>query len=431
MTGRLGAALALYRDPRIALILVLGFASGLPLALTLATLTAWLAKAGISLTTIGLFALVGLPYAYKFLWSPVIDGLPLPGLTRRLGRRRGWLLAVQVALALAIAALGLSDPVHDTFVTAALALAVAFLSATQDIVIDAWRVEILDAHEQGAGAAAVQLGYRVGMLASGAGALYIADVWGFHAAYAAMAVMMIIGMAATLIAREPARPARDGQDTESRDGLARWLADHVVAPFADFVARPGWAAILLFIVLYKFGDAIAGVMSNPFYIDLGFSLTTIASITKLFGIIATLAGAVAGGVAVARLGIMRALLLCGILQMLSNLMYVVQALAGNDPWTLTVTIAAENFTGGMGTAAFVAYLSRLCAVAFTATQYALFSSLAAVGRTVLSSTGGWLADRLDWIWFFVATAACALPGLVVLGLLMRAEASHAREEASS
>lgn len=434
MTGRLGAAIAVYRDPRMALILVLGFASGLPLALTLATLTAWLAEAGISRTTIGLFALAGLPYAFKFVWSPLIDGLPLPLLTRWLGRRRGWLLASQVVLALAICALGLSNPVGDTALTAAFALLVAFLSATQDIVIDAWRVEILEAREQGAGAAAVQLGYRIGMLVSGAGALYIADVWGFHAAYVAMAAAMAVGMAATLLAREPASPLPEAVPDAPplpQSGPARWLADHVVAPFGDFVSRPGWAAILLFIVLYKFGDAIAGVMSNPFFIDLGFSLSTIASITKVFGIVATLAGAVAGGLVVARLGIMRALLVCGILQMASSLMYVVQAVAGANPWVLTVTIAAENFAGGMGTAAFVAYLSRLCAFSFTATQYALFSSLAAVGRTVLSSTGGWLADRLDWVWFFVVTAACALPGLVVLGILMRAESAEPRKEASS
>jgi PAT family beta-lactamase induction signal transducer AmpG len=397
----------------VVLIAVLGFASGLPLALTLATLSAWLAKAGIGRTAIGLFALVGLPYALKFLWSPFVDGLSLPWLSRRLGRRRGWMLASQALVALAIAALGLTDPAGAPVVTAALALAVAFLSATQDIVIDAWRVEILAAREQGAGAAAVQLGYRIGMLASGAGALYVADAYGFTVAYIVMAAVMGVGMAATLLAREPVPPP-DKDPTWQASGALAWMARHVVAPFTDVLARPGWLAILLFIVLYKFGDAIAGVMANPFFIALGFSLTAIASITKVFGVVATLVGVVVGGVLVARVGIFRALVTGGILQMLSNLMFAVQAAAGPDAWVLTVTIAIENFSGGMGTAAFVAYISRLCSFEFTATQYALFSSLASVGRTVLSSGGGWLADQLDWLWFFVVSAGCALPGLAVL-----------------
>lgn len=402
----------------MALIVVLGFASGLPLALTLATLTAWLATAGISRTAIGLFALVGLPYTLKFLWSPLIDGLRLPWISARLGRRRAWLLASQIALAAAIFGLATADPARDVALTAALALAVAFLSATQDIVIDAWRVEILAEREQGAGAAAVQLGYRLGMLASGAGALYIADAFGFATAYAAMAVAMAAGMAATLVATEPAPPGGGTADRAPPGGVA-WLAAHVVRPFADFVKRPGWLGIVLFILLYKFGDAIAGVMANPFYIDIGFSLSAIASVTKVFGIAATLAGVVAGGVLVARAGVLPSLMICGILQMVSNLMFALQAIVGDDIWFLAATIGIENLSGGMGTAAFVAYLSKLCSFAFTATQYALFSSLAAVGRTVLSSGGGWLAEQLDWFWFFAATAVCAVPGLVVLAWLMR------------
>lgn len=414
------AALGIYRDRRMVLICVLGFASGLPLALTLATLSAWLAQAGVSRTAIGLFALVGLPYTLKFLWSPLIDGMRLPFLSAWLGRRRGWLLMSQVALGLAIFALAGADPARDVMLTAVLALGVAFLSATQDIVIDAWRVEILAAREQGAGAAAVQLGYRVGMLASGAGALYIADAFGFQVAYGVMAVVMAIGMIATLMANEPLAPGGTQTTVPARsNGIVHWLDTHVVRPFADFVQRPGWLAILLFIVLYKFGDAIAGVMANPFFIDIGFSLSEIASVTKVFGIVATLAGTVAGGALVARKGIFAALMLCGVLQMASNLMFAVQALVGSDIIVLTMTISVENFSGGMGTAAFVAYLSRLCSFAFTATQYALFSSLAAVGRTVLSSGGGWLADRLDWFWFFAATGLCAVPGLIVLAWLAR------------
>ncbi len=412
-------AFAVYGDRRMMLILVLGFSSGLPLALTLATLTAWLASEGVSRTTIGLFALAGLPYALKFVWSPAVDGLRLPWLTARLGRRRGWMLASQVLLVLAIGALALGDPARDVGLVAVAALAVAFLSATQDIVIDAWRVEILEAREQGAGAAAVQLGYRVGMLASGAGALYVADAFGFTVAYLVMAGGMAVGMAATLLAREPRAAEGAAALEEGRAGALAWLSEHVVAPFADFLGRPAWAAILLFIVLYKFGDAIAGVMSNAFFVEIGFSLSDIASVTKVFGVAATLAGAVAGGALVMRVGVMPALLICGVLQLASNFMFAVQALVGPDLAVLTLTIAAENVSGGMGTAAFVAYLSRLCSFAFTATQYALFSSLAAVGRTVLSSGGGWLADKLDWFWFFVASGFCAVPGLLVLLWLMR------------
>ncbi len=410
------------------LILVLGFASGLPLALSFATLSAWLALEGVERTAIGLFALAGLPYALKFLWAPLIDGLRLPWLSRRLGRRRGWLLFSQCLLALAILGLGLSDPGKAIGVTAVLALTVAFLSATQDIVIDAYRVEILETREQGAGAAAVQLGYRGGMLVSGAGALFLADAFGWAVAYGAMALALGIGMAATLLAREPVAEPAPAQGAGGPPvaghggrvgGFRDWIGAHVVAPFADFARRPGWLAVVLFIVFYKFGDAIAGVMANPFFIDLGFTLSEIAAVTKLFGTAATLTGVVIGGLVVARYGVLPALMGCGILQMISNLMFVLQALVGADLALLTVTIGIENLSGGMGTAAFVAYLSALCQRAFTATQYALFSSLAAVGRTVLSSGGGWLADQLDWVLFFLASTACAIPGLLLLAWLMR------------
>jgi PAT family beta-lactamase induction signal transducer AmpG len=301
-------------------------------------------------------------------------------------------------------------------VVAAFAVLVAFLSATQDIVVDAYRVEILQADEQGAGAAAVQVGYRIGMLVSGAGALYIAEYFGWSAAYAVMAVLIGVGIATILSNPEP---KGETKPQEAPRGLAGWLKEHVVMPFGDFLGRRGWAAIIAFIVLYKFGDAVAGVMANPFYIETGFTLGEIASISKLFGFLATLAGAAAGGVAVARYGILRALLLCGVLQMLSNLMFAAQAMVGHDLAFLTLTIATENFTGGMGSAAFVAYISSLCSFSFTATQYALFSSLAVVGRTMLSSGGGWLADKVDWVTFFAISAAAALPGLLLLVWMIR------------
>ncbi len=414
MTERQGwlAALAVYRDRRMLCILFLGFSSGLPLALTGATLALWLAQLGIDKTTIGLFALAGLPYTLKFLWAPAIDGLRLPVLTRLLGRRRGWAILTQIALAASVLALGTADPGVDIGLTAALALLVSFCSASQDIVVDAYRVEILQAHEQGAGAAAIQIGYRVGMLASGAGALYVADGIGWMAAFWSMAALVGIGMAAILLNPEPSSPA--AANPTARQTPTEWLAEHVIAPFGDFLSRPGWAAILLFILLFKFGDAVAGVMTSPFYVELGFSLTEIANISKIFGLGATVAGAIIGGVIVARLGIMRALVITGLLQMVSNLMFVAQAAAGYDIGVLTLTIAVENLSGGMGTAAFVAYLSSLCNFAFTATQYALLSSFMAVGRTVLSSSGGWLADRMDWVSFFLLSTAAALPGLLLL-----------------
>lgn len=410
------SSFGIYGRPRLVAIGFMGFSSGLPLPLTLGTLSYWLAEQGVSRTTIGLFTLVGLPYSFKFLWSPLMDRLPLPGLTTRLGRRRGWLLVVQALLAVAILALGLGNPRAAPIATALAALAVAFLSASQDIVIDAYRIELLQPEEQGAGAAATQWGYRFGMIAGSAGALVAAAEGGWHVAYAVMAALMGVGMATVWLTPEP-RVALP----RAAPGAAAWFKDAVAAPFADLIRRDGWFAILLFIVLYKFGDALAGVMSNPLYVALGFTKGEVAAISKVFGVLATLVGIAAGGIVVARLGLYRALLICGVLQMLSNLAYAAQVVAGHDVAMLAVTIAAENFTGGMGSAAFVAYLSQLCNLAFTATQYALLSSLASVGRTVLAASGGWLAQRLDWVPFFgLATLAC-LPGLGLLLWLMRQE----------
>jgi PAT family beta-lactamase induction signal transducer AmpG len=402
-------ALAIYGDRRILTVLVLGFSSGLPLALTGATLSAWLKTEGIDKTTIGLFALAGLPYAFKFVWSPLIDGLAIPGLTRALGRRRSWAILTQLLLIAAVAALGASDPARAPVAVAALALAVAFLSASQDIVIDAYRVEVLAESEQGAGAAAIQIGYRVGMLASGAGALYLADANGFHLAYLVIAALVVVGIAAILANPEPVS-APAPRDTDA----AQWIRHHVIDPFADFMARPGWIAILAFTVLYKFGDAISGYMATPLYIELGFSLSEIAGVTKVFGLGATIAGSLLGGIAVARWGIMRALLVCGVLQAATILLYIVQAKVGHDVGMLAVTVAGENLTGGMGSAALVAYLSSLTRIAFTATQYALFSALAALGRIAANSSSGWLADRLDWVTFFAVATVAALPGLALL-----------------
>jgi MFS transporter, PAT family, beta-lactamase induction signal transducer AmpG len=407
-------ALRIYADRRILAILAMGFASGLPLALTGSTLSIWLKEAGVSLTAIGLFAGVGIAYTLKFLWAPAIDRMALPLATRALGRRRGWAIAIELALAAAIVGLGAGDPARRPLVVAAAAVVVAFLSASQDIVIDAYRIELLSAREQGAGAAATQVGYRLGMVASTAGALYLAQFFGWLWAYAGMAALLAVGMVSVLLTREPPPPP-----------LPRgpWFDSAVVAPFADFLKRGGAVAILAFVVLYKFGDALAGVMSNPFYVALGFSKIDIANVAKLFGLGASVAGVIAGGGVVYRLGVMPALMVCGVLQMLSNLMYIVQLWAGPDTAMLALTIAAENVTGGMSSSAFVAYLSGLCSPAFTATQYALLSALAATARTILATSGGWFADRLGWAPFFLLATAACVPALALLAWLMRGGAT--------
>jgi len=421
---------AVYADRRVLSLLFLGFSSGLPLALTFGTLSVWLAEVGVSKTTIGLFALMGAPYTFKFVWAPLVDKLPVPFLTRRLGRRRGWAVFTQLALMVTITALGATDPLAHAGLTALFAFAVAFWSASQDIVIDAYRVEILEERQYGAGAATIVLGYRIGMLVSGAGALYLATYVGWFAAYGVMTLFMIVGIVAILLNPEPKvqksresieQERRIAEYLEARPDLkgkkARalaWAYGAVISPFAEFISRRGWVVILLFILLYKFGDALAGVMSNPFYVELGFTKVQIASISKVFGLAATIVGGVIGGLIVNHIGILRSLLVCGILQMFSNLMFAILAVVGNDPSMLALTIAVENLSGGMGTAAFVAYLSSLCNVAYTATQYALLTSFMAFGRTLLSSSGGWMADQMSWVIFFVVTTAAALPGLLML-----------------
>jgi MFS transporter, PAT family, beta-lactamase induction signal transducer AmpG len=474
-------SLRVYREPRMLAVLFMGFSSGLPLPLTFATLSFWLAETGISRTSIGLFALIGTSYSLKFLWSPFVDRLPLPWITRLLGRRRGWALTIQVLLAIAILALGFTDPRVDSALVALVAVIVAFLSASQDIVIDAYRIELLKPEEQGAGAAATQWGYRFGMIASSAGALLIAEFGGWTVAFAVMALLMGIGMITVLLTPEPAGSAAamapmPGDTAAKR--IAAWIKSAVIAPIVDFLDRQGthtelerlnlerWLSrhcvpcrrvilavavlaffnalavaaiiykgryvafvwlwlrrrallILLFVVLYKFGDALAGNMANTFYVAMGFTKLEVASISKVFGVVATLAGIAVGGVTVYRLGMYQALLVCGILQAASNLMYALQSIVGHDLAMLTATIGLENFTGGMGSAAFVAYLSGLCNVAFTATQYALLSALATVARTILSSSGGWLADQLDWFAFFILTTAAAVPGILMVLWLMK------------
>jgi PAT family beta-lactamase induction signal transducer AmpG len=411
-SARWREAAAVYLERRVLIVFAMGFASGLPLALSAGTLAIWLTEAGVTLTAIGLFAAVGTPYSVKFLWAPLIDQVPLPVLGKLLGRRRSWMVLIQLLLMAAIAVLGLTRPAEAPYMTALAALAIAFLSASQDIVIDAYRIEILDPGQQGAGAAATQAGYRVGMIVSGAGALYLADSGlSWSAVYAVMAVLLIAGLVVALKAPEPA-----AAPAPRRESFAAQLRDAVASPFAEFFARNGVQTallVLVFILLYKLGDAFAGVMANPFYVKIGFSLSEIATVSKIFGVAATLVGVLLGGMAVARYGVLWSLFGAGILQMLSNLMFAAQAAIGPEVSFLVLTIGIENFSGGLGSAAFVAYLSLLCNIRYTGTQYALFSSFMAVGRTWLSASSGYVADQTDWVTFFIISTVIALPGLVM------------------
>ncbi len=409
-----GSALAGYLTPRMLIILAMGFASGLPLLLTLSTLSYWLSKVGVDKTTIGLFALVGTPYTFKFLWSPIIDQVPLPVLTRLLGRRRSWMLLTQVLLAVAIFLMGQTDPAQAPVSTAMMAIIIAFLSASQDIVIDAYRIEILPQDEQGQGAAATQTGYRFALLLAGAGALAMSDYFSWPLVFTVLAAAMAASTIVTLLAPEPKAPVRRAD----RD-YALWVKEAVIDPFADFMRRRGWVVILLFVLFYKFGDALGGTMANPFYVEMGFTGSEVAAVSKLWGVWMTVLGALIGGLAVARWGIFRALLVGGVLQAVSNLAFAYVALRGHDLPALAVAITADNIAGGAAGAALVAYLSSLCNIAFTATQYALLTSFMAQGRTWLSSGSGWLADHTDWVTFWTSTTLLAVPGLLLLLWIMR------------
>ena len=410
--------LTLYLQPRLLYVFVMGFASGLPLALSSATLFFWLAEAGVTLTAIGLFALVGTPYNLKFFWAPFIDRVPLPVLTRMMGRRRSWMLVIQIGLMVAIALLGFSSPETTPLLTAVCALAVAFFSASQDIVIDAYRIEILDRDEQGAGAAMTQAGYRLGAIMAGAGALFLADQISWPMVYLAMAGLVIVGMLAAIFAPDPEKRNPELRSEDAQSGFKSIVID----PFVEFFQRNGpftAVIILAFILLYKFGDAYAGVMAYPFYYEMGFTKSEVATVSKIFGVIATVVGVFLGGLVVKRFGIMKSLLGCGVLQMLSNLMYAAQSLAGHDVQLLFLTIGIENLSGGMGSSAFVAYLSVLCNVSYTGTQFALFTSFMAFGRTLLSASSGWMVEMTGWFNFFVISTVVALPGLLLLLWMMR------------
>jgi PAT family beta-lactamase induction signal transducer AmpG len=404
--------MTLFRDRRFLILLALGFSAGVPLPLTAFTLRQWFSESGISLAAIGLTALIGLAYAFKFTWSPLLDHVR-PPLLARLGQRRGWLVTILPVLALAILAMGFTDPARAPEVTVAAAVLVAFLAASQDIVIDAYRIELLEEENQGYGLACYIWGYRGALLASNAGTLAIAEFVGWPAAFAFCAGLIGVGFAAALLGSEAPAPAPVALSWAARLKLA------VIDPFVDFTGRRHWLAILLFVALFKLGEALAGIMTAPFYRDLGFTRLEVAAVASVFGLCATLGGALAGGFLVARLGTARALVLTGVLQMLSNLMYVALAEAGHSMPMLWAQVGVENFTDGLADAAFVTYLSALTSRSFTATQYALLSSLAAVPLRTLGASSGWLAEWLGWSWFFGLTTLAALPAMGIMLFLLR------------
>jgi PAT family beta-lactamase induction signal transducer AmpG len=418
--------LAVYLKPRVLVIMFLGFSSGLPLALSGSTLLVWMTEAGVNLGTIGLFALVGTPYTIKFLWAPLIDAVNVPLLARRFGRRRGWLLLSQFLLMAAIVLLGLCNPSVSPVLVAIGALLVATASATQDIVVDAFRVESLDESEQAAGMASYVAAYRIGMLVSTAGALFI--VSGFQgfglshsaawsAGYAVMAVLVLIGVATTLAAKEPVKSA-NAAAARARETTLQRIVEAATGAFSEFLTRDMAFVALTFVVLFKFTDALSGAMTAPFVIDLGFSRNEYAAIIKGVGLAATLIGGFAGGSLARVYSIPTSLWIGGLAQGLANLAFSWQAVLGHNAAWLTFAIIAENFTSAIGTVIFVAYLSALCRNPLhTATQYALLTALAAFGRTYLSSGAGFIAAATGWAWFFAICAAAGLPALALLALL--------------
>jgi PAT family beta-lactamase induction signal transducer AmpG len=418
--------LAVYLKPRVLIVLFLGFSAGLPLALSGSTLLIWMREAGVDLGTIGLFALVGTPYTIKFLWAPIVDALDVPVLSPLLGRRRGWLIFSQLLLIAAIVFLAFCNPAASPWLVALGALLVATASATQDIVIDAFRIESLPESEQAAGMASYVAAYRIGMLASTAGTLFL--VSGFEglgygkgaawtAGYLAMAALVVIGIATVLVATEPEKSAAAATEhaAQARNNPIERVVAAAYSAFAEFLTRDMAIVALAFVVLYKFCDAFAGAMTAPFVIDLGFSRNDYAAIVKGVGLAATLIGGFAGGALARAYPLVTCLWIGAFLQMASNLVFTWQAIVGVNLWALTVSIIVENFTGAIGTVIFVAYLSALCQNPLhTATQYALLTALAAVGRTYLSAGAGFVAEWVGWPIFFVISALTALPSLALL-----------------
>jgi PAT family beta-lactamase induction signal transducer AmpG len=421
-------SITVYLQRRVLIVLLLGFSSGLPLALSGSTLLVWMREAGVDLRTIGLFALVGTPYTLKFLWAPLVDALHVPLFTRAFGRRRGWLVFSQLLLIASILLLATADPTRSPAFMALAALLVATTSSTQDIVVDAFRVESLPESEQAAGMASYVAAYRIGMLVSTAGALFIVSgfestgiavgaawMWG----YVVMAGLILVGTATALAATEPEQSVRAEAATHAETAFTR-VIHAAIGAFSEFLSRRDAIAALAFVVLFKFTDAFSGTMTAPFVIDLGFSRNDYAAIVKGVGLAATLVGGFAGGFVARRYSLAASLWIGGVLQALANLSFSWLALTGINQWALALAITCENFTSAIGTVIFVAYLSALCQNPLhTATQYALLTALSAVGRTYLSSGAGFVAKATGWPLFFFICVLVAVPSLGLLAWLQR------------
>jgi len=391
-------------NPRVATVLFLGFSSGLPLALSGGTLQAWLTVEDVDIKTIGLFSLVGLPYTLKFLWSPLMDRFVVP----IFGRRRGWIALSQLTLIGLILGMSITSPQNGLWFLALLAFCLTFVSASQDVAIDAYRTEVLRERERGIGAAVSVTGYRIAMLVSGALALILSEYLGWRVTYMLMALIMSIGVVSVWLGPEPEDP---GTPPTS-------MKDAVEGPFREFFSRPGVWSLLALIVLYKLGDAFAGSLTTTFLIrGVNFSVGEVGAINKGMGLASTIIGALFGGVLMARLRLFRSLLIFGILQAVSNLSFMVLALVGKSYPLMIFTIAFENLAGGMGTAAFVAFLMVLCNHNYTATQFALLSALASLGRVFVGPLSGVLVDGMGWTVFFFSTFLFALPGLALLWIM--------------
>ena len=430
---------AVYRHPRVMGMLFLGFSAGLPLLLVFSTLSAWLRDEGVSRSAIGFFSWIGITYSIKFFWAPVVDRLPLPGLSKWLGQRRSWMLLAQLAIAAALLGMAVTDPAADLQTLALFGLAVAFGSATQDITIDAYRIEAVDKTRQAAMAATYIFGYRMALLVAGAGALYIADGFDWPTAYMAMAGLMLVGILTTLVIAEPSHlkdrssvlfEQRAIDFAERNAHLPKpllkaitWFVGAVVSPFGDFFQRNGWLAlvILLFISVFRLSDITMGIMANPFYIDLGFTKSEIASVSKVFGFAMTIVGSAIGGMLTVRYGIMRPLLLGAVMVASTNLLFSWLAHIGPDLAWLAVVISADNLSGGIATVVFIAYLSSLTNTAYTATQYALFSSLMTLPGKFIGGFSGVVVDATSYSQFFVYAALVGIPAILLVIYLMRVQ----------
>jgi PAT family beta-lactamase induction signal transducer AmpG len=430
-------AFAVYLHPRVLAMLFLGFSAGLPFLLVFSTLTAWLRDIGVTRTAIGFFAWVGITYSIKVIWAPVVDRVPIPFFTRALGKRRSWMLLAQIGIGLGLLGMASTDPTTELSKVALFALLVAFSSATQDIAIDAYRIEAVVKERQAAMAATYILGYRLALLVAGAGALYIATYASWPGAYMSMAALMLIGMLTALVVAEPVHH-KDRENvmfeqrvigfmarSEALPGWLRrviaWIIGAVICPFADFFSRNGWWAvvILIFIGAFRLSDLAMGIMANPFYLDLGFTKTEIANIAKIFGFFMSVAGSFAGGILVVRYGIMRPLLLGAIMVAATNLLFAFLAMVGPDKFWLAVVISADNVSAGLSNAVFIAYLSSLTNQAYTATQYALFSSFMTLPGKLISGFSGIIVDGFGYVSFFVYAAAIGIPAIALVIYLMR------------